>query len=74
MITCHILVYMFLNYQFEEAQEVLRDLGSLFTELKYLPQPYGLLTHDLEEIIQNEKILPGISFLYKNGEEFPYLN
>ena len=74
MITCHILVYMFLNYQFEEAQEVLRDLGDLFEELKFLPQPYGLLSHDLEEIIQNEKILPGISFLYKNGEEFPYLN
>lgn len=43
-------------------------------ELRLMPLPYGLLPHELIEIVDNEKILPGISHLYKLGEDFPYLN
>ena len=39
-----------------------------------MPVPYGLLPHELIEIVDNERILPGISYLYKLGEDFPYLN
>jgi hypothetical protein len=39
-----------------------------------MPLPYGLLPHEIIEIIDNERILPGISFIYKTGEDFPYLN
>jgi hypothetical protein len=39
-----------------------------------LQLPFGVLPHELIEIIDNEKILPGISYLYKFGEDFPNLN
>lgn len=39
-----------------------------------MPLPYGLLPHELVEILDNERILPGISQLYKLGEDFPLLN
>jgi len=39
-----------------------------------MPLPYGLLPHEMMEIIDNERILPGISHLYKIGEDFPSLN
>jgi hypothetical protein len=39
-----------------------------------MPLPYGLLPHEIIEIIDNERILPGISFIYKTAEDFPFLN
>jgi len=30
-----------------------------------MPLPYGLLPHELIEIIDNERIIPGISYIYK---------
>ena len=34
-------------------------------ELRLMPLPYGLLPHELIEIIDNERIIPGISYIYK---------
>ena len=39
-----------------------------------MPLPYGLLPHQLIEIVDNERILPGISKIYQIGEDFPSLN
>ena len=39
-----------------------------------MPLPYGLLPYELIEIIDNERILPGISYIYKLSEDFPFLN
>ena len=39
-----------------------------------MPMPYGLLPHELIEILDNDRILPGISQLFKLGEDFPFLN
>ena len=39
-----------------------------------MPKPYGLLPHKLVEIIDNERIMPGISNIYKVGEDCPLLN
>jgi hypothetical protein len=39
-----------------------------------MPYPYGVLPHELIEIIDNDRIIPGISYIYKIGEDFPQLN
>lgn len=39
-----------------------------------LPLPYGLLPHETIEIIDNERIFPGITRVFKLGEDFPYLD
>jgi hypothetical protein len=39
-----------------------------------MPVPYGLLPHQLLEIIDNDRILPGVSKVYKIAEDFPYIN
>jgi hypothetical protein len=39
-----------------------------------MPLPYGLLPHELIEILDNERIIPGISQIYKLGEDFPFIN
>ena len=39
-----------------------------------MPLPYGLLPHELIEIIDNERIIPGITRQYKLSEDFPLLN
>lgn len=38
-----------------------------------LPLPYGLLPHETIEIIDNERIIPGITRVFKIGEDYPYL-
>ena len=43
-------------------------------ELRMLPLPYGLLPHELIEIIDNERVLPGITKTFKLLEDFPYLD
>lgn len=66
---------MIINYKFsEDSKEIYKDLAVVSHELRLNPLPYGLLPHELVEMFDNERILPGISFLYKTGEDFPYLN
>lgn len=36
--------------------------------------PYGALASELVDLIQNERILPGISYVFKVGEDVPSLN
>ncbi len=39
-----------------------------------LPIPYGLLAHELIEIIDNERVIPGLTKIFKFAEDFPYLD
>jgi hypothetical protein len=39
-----------------------------------LPLPYGLIPHEAIEIIDNERIIPGITKAFKMAEDFPYLD
>jgi hypothetical protein len=39
-----------------------------------LPLPYGLLAHELIEVIDNERLMPGISWVGKFAEDFPFLD
>ena len=74
MPTFHILIFLLLNFNFSDNKEVFTELAQVSHELRLMPLPYGLLPHEFIEIVDNEKILPGISHLYKLGEDFPYLN
>jgi len=67
---------MLLNFEFsyQDNKEVFAEIAQVSHELRLMPLPYGLLPHEMIEIIDNERILPGISYLYKMGEDFPFLN
>jgi hypothetical protein len=65
---------MLLNFEFDESEDVFQALSLASQDLRLMPLPYGLLPHELVEILDNERILPGISQLYKLGEDFPLLN
>ena len=68
-------MHMIINFSFDgDTKETYKDLAVVSHELRLNPLPYGLLPHELVEMFDNERILPGISFLYKTGEDFPYLN
>jgi len=70
----HIILYIVLNFNFSDHKEIFADLAQVSHELRLMPLPFGLLPHELIEIIDNERILPGISQLQKFGEDFPFLN
>jgi len=70
----HIILYMVLNFKFADHKEIFQDLAQTSHELRLMPLPFGLLPHELIEIIDSERILPGISQLQKLSEDFPYLN
>jgi len=39
-----------------------------------LPMPFGLLAHELTEVVDSERLLPGITWISKLGEDFPFLD
>ena len=39
-----------------------------------LPVPYGLLAHELIEVVDTERILPGLSRISKLAEDFPFID
>lgn len=71
----HIVIHMITNFLFsEEVKECYKELQLVSQELRLNPLPYGILPHEIVEIIDNEKILPRITYLFKASEDFPYLN
>ena len=70
----HILIYIILTFNFNDHKEIFKDLAESCHELRLMPLPYGLLPHELIEIVDNERIIPGISQIFKIGEDFPLLN
>jgi len=39
-----------------------------------LPLPYGLLPHEMIEIVDNERVIPGLTKIFKLAEDFPWLD
>ncbi len=39
-----------------------------------LPLPYGLLPHEMIETVDNERVIPGLTKIFKLAEDFPYLD
>ena len=74
----HILLYLVTYYRFrdneKDSEKVFRKLGDQLDELRMLPLPYGLLAHELIEVLDQERYLPGITWVGKFGEEFPFLD
>ena len=62
------------NYRFEERQRKLKDLADEAHELRLLPVPYGLLTHELIEVVDSERIMPGLCMISKLAEDFPWID
>jgi hypothetical protein len=69
----HILICAFTYGKFNN-KEKMKELASKCHEFRMLPLPYGLLPHEAIEIIDNERIIPGITKAFKLGEDFPYLD
>jgi len=47
----HILIHMLVFYRFNYHKETLKEIAHHFHELRLMPMPYGLLPHELIEII-----------------------
>ena len=66
---------MITNHLFsEEVKDVYKELSAVSFDLRLNPLPYGILPHEIVELLDNEKILPRITHLFKLSEDFPYLN
>ena len=66
---------MILKFNFADNSQIFKELASVSNDLRLLPLPYGLLPHEFIEIIDNERIIPGISRQLKLCEDFPlFLN
>jgi hypothetical protein len=52
----------------------MRALAEETHEFRMLPLPYGLLPHELIEVIDNERVIPGLTKIFKLAEDFPYLD
>ena len=62
------------SFNFEKRQEILEKLADEAHELRLLPLPYGLLTHELIEVLDSERILPGLCLISKIAEDFPFID
>ena len=62
------------NEDFETRQSDLKDLADEAHELRILPMPYGLLTHELIEVVDSERVMPGLSLISKLAEDFPWID
>jgi hypothetical protein len=67
----HILTFALTYFSLVEHKLPLEGLASQINELRLLPIPYGLLAHELVEVIDNERTLPGITWISKLAEDFP---
>lgn len=70
----HILSYLLINNRYIDQKNRLKELSDVLDELRMLPVPYGLLAHELIEIIDNERLMPGLSWVGKFAEDFPFVD
>lgn len=69
----HTMIYLISYFKFSDKDKM-KILASECHEFRMLPLPYGLLPHEFVEIADNERILPGITKIFKLAEDFPYLD
>lgn len=53
---------------------MLKDIQMNLEELRLLPMPFGLIPEELISIIDNERLLPGLSYVQKISEDLPLMN
>ena len=69
----HALIHMFTFFKFTD-RKAMEQLAQETHELRMLPIPYGLLPHEMIEIVDNERVIPGLTKIFKLAEDFPYLD
>ena len=69
----HVMIHLFTFFKFTD-REAVRQLAQEAHELRMLPIPYGLLPHEMIEIVDNERVIPGLTKIFKLAEDFPYLD
>ena len=62
------------SFNIEKRQEALETLANEAHELRLLPLPYGLLTHELIEVLDSERVIPGLCLISKIAEDFPFID
>jgi hypothetical protein len=70
----HILLHFFTYFNFSDKEGILKLLTQESHEFRMLPLPYGLLPHEVIEVIDNERIVHGITKIFKFVEDFPLLD
>jgi hypothetical protein len=66
----HIILNAFTCFKFTN-REYMEKLAAESHEFRMLPLPYGLIPHEVIEVIDNEKVLHGITKIFKYSEDFP---
>ncbi len=69
----HTLIVLFTYMKFPDVDKMKRFAQNCH-ELRLLPLPYGLLPHELIEVLDNENIVPGITKMFKLAEDFPFID
>ncbi|CDW82225.1 UNKNOWN [Stylonychia lemnae] len=69
----HILKYAFSHLQFTDKDKM-KALAQECHELTMMPLPYGIIPHELIEIIDKERIIPGITKIMNLAKDFPYVD
>jgi len=72
-IAYHLLVYIFTYYKFLDKKQM-KLIADASHELRMLPLPYGLLPHEFIEVVDNERLIPGITKIFKLADDFPYVD
>ena len=60
----HLMIQMVLNFTFADNSQAFKEMSILSHELRLLPLPYGQLPHEFIEILDNERIIPGIEMQF----------
>ena len=55
----------------EKLQQMTFDYSKIFMTM---PLPYSLIALETNRIIQNERVLPGLTKILKISEDFPQIN
>ena len=72
---CKFVTYLLTYHPFKDYEnKVLTKLANEVHELRMLSLPNGLIAQELIEVIDAERIMPGITRINKQAEDFPYLN
>lgn len=70
----HVLMYLLINYLYIDKNNKLEELANRLEEYRMLPLPYGLLANELIQVIDQERVMPGISWIQKFAEDYPWVD
>ena len=70
----HMVLYLITYHKYKDQSNLLEELGNQTHELRMLPVPFGLLAHELIEVVDCERILPGMTRISKLAEDFPLID